>query len=116
MNDKSGRLGTFAGHSAETAKEAGQAHADWPPAKGVSYFSFNPAMTATSKGQTLLEALPMDRVLLETDGPFTRVGPRPARPSDLPRMLGHLAARWALPSDDVIRQVRENQQRLHTSA
>ncbi|AXG78574.1 TatD family hydrolase [Streptomyces paludis] len=80
-----------------------------------AYFSFNPAMTATAKGQTLLGALPMDRVLLETDGPFTRVGARPARPGDLPRMLGHLAARWALSPDDVIRQVRDNQQRLHTS-
>ncbi|MGW3558120.1 TatD family hydrolase [Streptomyces sp. NPDC000963] len=78
-----------------------------------AYFSINPAMTATAKGRTLLAAVPMDRILLETDGPFTRVGPRPSRPSDLPTMLDHLAIRWDLPAHAVIQQVQGNQQRLH---
>lgn len=81
-----------------------------------AYFSINPAMTATEKGRTLLAAVPMDRMLLETDGPFARVGPRPSRPSDLPTMIDHLATRWALPPHHVIQQVQDNQQRLHRSA
>ncbi|WP_103510064.1 TatD family hydrolase [Streptomyces sp. SM13] len=81
-----------------------------------AYFSFNPAMTRTAKGRILLDAVPEDRVLLETDGPFTRVGTRPSRPHDLLRMVDHLATRWALPHDGVIRQIRDNQQRLHMTA
>ena len=35
------------------------------------YFSINPKMMATKKGRELLDFLPMDRILTETDGPFT---------------------------------------------
>ncbi|WP_216725699.1 TatD family hydrolase [Streptomyces sp. CNQ-509] len=48
------------------------------------WFSINPAMTASAKGRTLIDAVPADRILLETDGPFARQGRRPARPADLP--------------------------------
>lgn len=87
-------------------------HVDNALAAGA-YFSINPAMMVTAKGQTLLEALPADRVLLETDGPFARVGPRPARPSDLPRLVERLAVRWQRSAHDVVRQIHANQQELH---
>ncbi|MEQ9640222.1 MAG: Qat anti-phage system TatD family nuclease QatD [Alphaproteobacteria bacterium] len=34
------------------------------------WFSVGPAMTRTKKGRALVEAMPADRVLTETDGPF----------------------------------------------
>lgn len=34
------------------------------------YFSINPMMTRTKKGQELIKSLPINRILTETDGPF----------------------------------------------
>ena len=46
-------------------------------AAGMS-FSINPAMVSSAKGRALLARIPRDRVLLETDGPYTRRGSRPS--------------------------------------
>ncbi|MFJ1610440.1 TatD family hydrolase [Streptomyces sp. NPDC088253] len=76
------------------------------------WFSVNPAMTTSAKGRALLNAVPADRVLLETDGPFARHGTRPARPADLPAVVAHLATRWALTPEHASRKLQDNQQRL----
>jgi TatD DNase family protein len=57
-------------------------------------FSVNPAMIATEEGLALIDALPHEHVLVETDGPYTEIDGRPAAPSDVPRVLGALAERW----------------------
>lgn len=36
-----------------------------------AYFSINPRMLKTKSGQETIKALPLDRILLETDAPFT---------------------------------------------
>lgn len=36
------------------------------------YFSLNPAMLRTSKGRGILKEIPLARVLIETDGPFSK--------------------------------------------
>lgn len=36
------------------------------------YFSVNPAMLRTGKGRALLKEIPLNRVLIETDGPFSK--------------------------------------------
>src|SRR5207247_990882 len=45
------------------------------------YFSVHPAMLTNPHGPSLLDALPRDRVLTETDGPWTPFSGRPAEPS-----------------------------------
>jgi TatD DNase family protein len=47
------------------------------------YFSVNAEMLANHKSASITKALPLDRILTETDGPFTKTGARPARPSDV---------------------------------
>lgn len=47
------------------------------------YFSVNAAMLCDEKRRDLVAALPADRILTETDGPFTRSGNRPSRPHDV---------------------------------
>lgn len=47
------------------------------------YFSVNAEMARNERGRTLIADLPLERVLTETDGPFTQVQGRPARPADV---------------------------------
>ncbi|MFE0731669.1 TatD family hydrolase [Streptomyces sp. TRM64462] len=76
------------------------------------WFSVNPAMTTSQKGRALLEILPPDRVLLETDGPFARHNRHPARPADLSDVVARLATRWALTPEQATRHIHGNQQRF----
>lgn len=76
------------------------------------WFSVNPSMITSAKGRALLNFLPPDRVLLETDGPFARHSRRPARPADLADVVAHLATRWALTPEQATRQIQNNQQRF----
>ena len=46
------------------------------------YFSINAEMTRSERGRTLVADLPADRLLTETDGPFTQTGGRPTEPTD----------------------------------
>lgn len=47
------------------------------------YFSVNTAMLSTPSGQSTISAIPLDRLLTETDGPFVQIGGRAARPVDI---------------------------------
>ena len=46
------------------------------------WFSVGPAMLAGTKGRELLAKIPLDRVVLETDGPFTQKNNTPYKPWD----------------------------------
>ena len=72
------------------------------------YFSVNGAMLKSKNGQRLLAAIPRDRLLTETDGPFTQQAGRPARPSDIPHTVAQLAQFLGVPGDELGRQVRSN--------
>ena len=58
------------------------------------FFSVNPAMLRSRSGQRLLERVPHDRVLLESDGPYADVDGRPAEPADLAATVHELGAVW----------------------
>ncbi|WP_319408731.1 Qat anti-phage system TatD family nuclease QatD [uncultured Desulfosarcina sp.] len=47
------------------------------------YFSINAEMTKTERGRKLIAELPNDRLLTETDGPFTKIKGRPMHPTDV---------------------------------
>jgi TatD DNase family protein len=73
------------------------------------WFSVNPAMIASARAQRLLQEIPPDRVLLETDGPFTRHNSKPSRPSDLADLLPRLAALWSTDKYGARNQLNANQ-------
>ena len=54
------------------------------------YFSVNASMLRNERGRKLVESLPLNRLLTETDGPFTEEDGRPARPWDVAHTLGLL--------------------------
>lgn len=76
------------------------------------WFSINPAMTRSKKAAALLQQLPPERVLLETDGPFARCGNRSAVPTDLLGTVDNLARLWDSTIDYAWATITANQQRL----
>ncbi|MBD9467765.1 Qat anti-phage system TatD family nuclease QatD [Pseudoxanthomonas sp. PXM01] len=55
------------------------------------YFSINAEMISAGKNRSLLQTLPLERLLTETDGPFVSFMSRPARPTDVPTTVEMLA-------------------------
>jgi TatD DNase family protein len=72
------------------------------------YFSINAAMFATERHVALISAVPRDRVLTETDGPFTTTGGRPAKPTDVSTVVGSLANLYSLEPVECAAIVRRN--------
>lgn len=58
------------------------------------YFSVNPAMITSKAGRKIVQMIPREHILLETDGPFVQVGGIPARPRDVRMIVSALAALW----------------------
>ena len=64
------------------------------------YFSINAAMMRSERGCNLVTTLPSDRLLTETDAPFTSVDDRSTAPSDVKATVERLAAlRQGMPED-----------------
>lgn len=72
------------------------------------WFSVGPAMLRTKKGRQLLEGMPPDRVLTESDGPFAQDQGRPVVPWGLESAIRVLGEVWTLSEDDVQRQLEQN--------
>lgn len=88
----------------ETALEAGL------------YLSYNIAMVRSRKFSTLLRAIPRDRTLLESDGPFARASGSPAQPHQLNEVVTALAGGWGVSYTDATNTILENQNRFITTA
>ncbi|MFZ0523544.1 MAG: TatD family hydrolase, partial [Candidatus Acidiferrales bacterium] len=55
------------------------------------YFSVNARMAGTEKGRGLISSFPLDRILTETDGPFTETVGQPTRPQDTGAVVDAIA-------------------------
>jgi TatD DNase family protein len=78
------------------------------------YFSVNASMLRSKRGRRLVEALPRERVLTETDGPYCKVGSRPSTPSDIVTVVAGLAELWSLTETESANLVIENLVRLRS--
>ncbi|WP_082528961.1 MULTISPECIES: Qat anti-phage system TatD family nuclease QatD [unclassified Bradyrhizobium] len=65
------------------------------------WFSVGLPMTRSERGRAILAALPRDRVLTESDGPFVQIGSRPFTPSDIPLVVSGLAGIWDMTTEEV---------------
>lgn len=72
------------------------------------FFSVNHAMLNSHKGRTLIAAMPRNRVLIESDGPFVQIDGSPASPRNAPATLQALAAAWGLDPEGARAKVLEN--------
>ncbi len=72
------------------------------------YFSINAGMLGNEKHAPMVQTIPLDRMLTETDGPFTRTGDRPSRPADVAGVVESLSRLHGLPATNVANLVRDN--------
>lgn len=77
------------------------------------YFSINQNMLV-GKRNDLIRCLPVERLLTETDGPFTHVGDRPTRPADIAATVTGLASLLNEPIDAVSDRLESNLRTLVT--
>lgn len=78
------------------------------------YFSINAQMLAQARHRETVASLPLDRLLTETDGPFTQADGRPSRPSDVAQMLPDLARLRGVTTETLQRTLVENLRGLVT--
>jgi len=76
------------------------------------YFSVNAEMLANEKRSTITKALPLDRVLTETDGPFTQTGTRPTTPSDVWIAVEGLASLHGMSPTEISSAIMRNLKNL----
>ena len=65
-------------------------------------------MVSSEHGQKVIERVLRSQVLVETDGPYVRIGGRPALPTDIDIVYRYLARSWAQPVTKVVDQVFNN--------
>jgi TatD DNase family protein len=72
------------------------------------YFSINAAMLDAERHASMVAIIPPHRLLTETDGPFTKTGERPSKPSDVSLVVDGLSRLHGMSSAEVAAIVREN--------
>jgi TatD DNase family protein len=76
------------------------------------FFSINPAMLLSKKGRSVIERIPPEKVLSESDGPFINVRGRTVIPADIQLVEDGLAKVWGRASSSVRSVVAENFRRI----
>jgi TatD DNase family protein len=72
------------------------------------YFSINAAMLDNERHASMVAAIPLDRLLTETDGPFTKAGERPSKPADVAVVVEALGRLHGVTSSTLAAAVRSN--------
>lgn len=72
------------------------------------YFSFNPAMIKSKNGIKIIERIPPERVLTETDGPFVKIGNRTVFPKDVSFVEEYLSVIWKMNKYDTSKNIKNN--------
>ncbi len=76
------------------------------------YISINPAMTESMRWQSDISYVPLNRILTETDGPYSRIARRPTRPEDVSLVLEWLANKFRVTYDQIETPIDQNFQNL----
>ncbi|MBS1816544.1 MAG: TatD family hydrolase [Acidobacteria bacterium] len=76
------------------------------------YFSINRAMLDRPASRRMVASIPPERLLTETDGPFTVFDDRPSKPSDVSTTVSELADALGIPPSEVRDLVAHNLRQL----
>jgi TatD DNase family protein len=76
------------------------------------HFSINTQMASNERGRELIRSLPCDRLLTETDSPFTQIDGRTASPLDIGKSVQLIAELLKSTPEEVAAIVFENLKRL----
>lgn len=80
------------------------------------WFSVGPAMLRGAKGRLLAKAMPANRILTETDGPFACGPEGPLHPVDSWQAVRQLATIWHIPIEEARARLLNNLRSLSESA
>lgn len=72
------------------------------------WFSVGPSMLLSDRGRVAIVAMPKDRIVPESDGPFGMIGRRPAFPWEAWTVVNGLAELWEESQQVVAAQLRSN--------
>ncbi len=72
------------------------------------WFSVNPAMLRSKKGALLVQQVPLDRILTETDGPFAKHNKNSLMPWDVKIAESQLSQLWQIPEEEVVNRLHSN--------
>lgn len=72
------------------------------------WFSVGPAMMRSAKGRDLAAAIPLERILTETDAPFARSGDRPLYPWEATNCVPDLACLHGLDQNQMFNAIKRN--------
>ncbi|MGI0134923.1 MAG: TatD family hydrolase, partial [Candidatus Micrarchaeaceae archaeon] len=76
------------------------------------YFSINSEMLSNERGHHLIAGLRADRILTETDGPFTRLDNRAACPTDVSHTVRMIADLHKVSAESIKSSLTQNLRRL----
>ena len=72
------------------------------------YFSANTSMINSKNGKKIIERVPRERLLTETDGPFIKIDNKPVVPSDVTFIHRYLSEAWNCDLTEVQIQLDKN--------
>ena len=72
------------------------------------YFSINPAMIRSKKGRNIIDCIPVNRILTESDGPHIQLRNQPVKPTDIKSVLEVLGDIWRISFEECKAQVMSN--------
>ena len=78
------------------------------------YFSISPAMLQSARGKKIISWLPLDRLLLETDGPFAKINGNILFPSQVDLVVSYLSEAWEKDIGSVKAQLKHNLKNIIT--
>jgi TatD DNase family protein len=76
------------------------------------FFSVNPMMTRSPNGKKIIARIPREKVLSETDGPFTSINGHVLKPKDCIQVIDYLSNIWQIDTLAVESQIKENFRKL----
>lgn len=76
------------------------------------YFSINTTMLDNERNTSMVAAIPLDRLLTETDGPFTKTAERSSKPADVAVVVEALGHLHGLSAETLAATVRSNLRKL----
>jgi TatD DNase family protein len=72
------------------------------------FFSINPSMIKSKNGQKIIERIPVDRILTESDGPYVMTKGKPAEPNDVRLVIENLKIIWNKSFDETDQIIQRN--------
>jgi TatD DNase family protein len=81
-------------------------------AKLGCYFSINHRMLMSESGASLVKSLPVDRLLTETDAPFTEIDDRKGEPRDVATIVARLSQLRNMNLEEIKNVVNANAERV----